>query len=71
MKIRTTLAAALAVLSIALLCAGCSIRWSNRDRDGEWHDNRCYQRLYIPDGTNGMCELGFRSDGVVVWRKRK
>ena len=44
-------------------------RWSNDNRDGLARDWVCYLPMYWPDGTNGMCELGYRDDGVVVWRK--
>jgi hypothetical protein len=44
-------------------------RWSNDGRSSEWHGCVQQSKYYWPDGTNGGVELGYRNDGVVVWRK--
>ena len=63
----------LLTIAVVGMLAGCSktVKWSNRDRTGEWNNGTCYSQFYIQNGTNEMCELGLRSDGVVVWRKRE
>jgi len=69
MKIRTTLAAALAVLSGVLFC-GCSsprVTWIGAPVVGRDEDGGRYHSQ--PSITSH--EIGLREDGVVVWRRVK
>jgi hypothetical protein len=73
MKVKTTLAAALAVLSIALLCSSCTTVEPTTTWIGHpviQQDHSQFQNVnwtaHLPN-----CEMGLRSDGVVVWREGK
>ena len=77
------LAAVIAVLSGAWLCAGCSTtrpttEWTTWWPSGEVADKWCCDPgFYGEKGPPPLTaydkgkELGFRSDGTVVWRERK
>lgn len=76
MKNAGIIAALVAVVSMLLFSAGCA---TTPEPTTDW--SGCYPAVYKnsidmygygPDGAwlPGM-EIGFRSDGVIVWRKRQ
>ena len=74
-RLRITIGAAFLVACTLLFSAGCT---TNPEPTTDW--NGCYPAVYKdsidmygygPDGAwMPELEIGFRSDGVIVWRKR-
>jgi hypothetical protein len=60
----------LIVVCILWLCGCATVEWSNQQQDTPYIG---FAKHYFAAGTNCVmtAELGFRSDGVVVWRESK